>query len=58
MQSDCEVYGHDRVIVNQEIANAPANKLWHLSDAKELLVVDMSGGKHLTMAPNDLQATR
>ena len=58
MQSDCEAYGHDRAIVNREIANAPGNKPWHLSNAKELLVADMSEGKHLTMAPKDLQATR
>jgi hypothetical protein len=61
MQHDCEAYGHDIGVVkalrsNEEPGSRPLS--WHLSEARELLKVDMAAGTHKELKPKDLWLSR
>jgi hypothetical protein len=59
MKRDCEFYGHDRgllVTLRPDPLGSPP--LWHLSEARTLLIQDVTDGKHLGVKPADLRLTR
>ena len=59
MQTDCEAYGLDQEFVKTMLSGDHQPKsLWHKSEARKLLKVDVNEGKHLQMKPSELRATR
>jgi len=57
-QQDAAAVQHDRALFPRQERNARGELVFDMHPAKALLRADVQAGRHLTMKPEDLQATR
>ena len=54
---DAEAIAHDRALHPRRTIDRRGNRIFSMTEAKDLLLADVKAGKHLQMEPKKLQAT-